>query len=193
MSLESDNRPGNLALRGRGTCRLGARGSGFTLIELLVVIAIISILAALLLPALARAKERAHRTVCKSNMRQLGLTALMYADDNNNTYPTAAGHLAWVPIRMYQQFVAAKISTNSFMCPNYAKFKDELGNDEVYLDPPANPTRARPGAPGILRVVGRKHDDGRTTTKHQLRDDTGPLGFSKEDDRPAYPVYGAHG
>ena len=59
-----------------------ARKSGFTLIELLVVIAIIAILAALLLPALAKAKERARRAKCMSNLRQFGITHTLYADDN---------------------------------------------------------------------------------------------------------------
>ena len=65
--------------------------TGFTLVELLVVIAIIAILAALLLPALTRAKIKAHRAGCISNMRQTHLALQMWLDDNNEWLPPGQG------------------------------------------------------------------------------------------------------
>src|ERR1700678_1118031 len=75
---------------GAGIARRQTAPAAFTLIELLVVIAIIAILAALLLPALARSKVQAGTAKSISNMRQLGVGFTLYVGDNSETYPAAA-------------------------------------------------------------------------------------------------------
>jgi prepilin-type N-terminal cleavage/methylation domain-containing protein/prepilin-type processing-associated H-X9-DG protein len=73
----------------------GSAQGGFTLIELLVVISIIAILASMLLPALARAKESARRISCMNNLRQLGLSATLYADEFDGRFPPRSGAVRW--------------------------------------------------------------------------------------------------
>ena len=75
------------------TDALKGRRAGFTLIELLVVIAIIAILAAILFPVFAKAREKARQITCASNLKQMGLGILQYVQDNDETYPVTNGDI----------------------------------------------------------------------------------------------------
>jgi prepilin-type N-terminal cleavage/methylation domain-containing protein/prepilin-type processing-associated H-X9-DG protein len=75
--------------------RRGESGAGFTLIELLVVIAIIAILASMLMPSLARAKEAGRRIACLNNLKQLGISMRLYADEHDGMFTLRAANIRW--------------------------------------------------------------------------------------------------
>jgi len=113
-----------------------ARPWGFTLIELLVVIAIIAVLAALLLPVLARSRQAGERAGCSSNLRQIGIATKLYVDDNQDNYPPAwiDSETRWMDLlKPYIPKGTTNGAATVYLCPSDKKRIPVTWDSSIYL------------------------------------------------------------
>ena len=116
----------------------------FTLIELLVVVAIIGILAAMLMPTLGKARERARQAACKNNLKQIGAALMMYADDNDGAIPQS-----W------------SVSVDAHLAPDYIDI-------QVFSCPSAGTTASQ--SDYTYSGIGRSFRDSKPTTTILMMD-----------------------
>jgi len=110
-----------------------SKNQGFTLIELLVVIAIISILAAILFPVFARARENARRASCMSNLKQIGLGAMMYVQDYDERYPWTQIYYSSSTNSQWHKIIQPYVkSTQVFRCPSSGATASSVGSNGDY-------------------------------------------------------------
>jgi len=143
------------------------RREAFTLIELLVVIAVIGILAAILFPVFAQARERARRTACLSNMKQIGLAVHMYMQDhdgrvpicNDNTTPTTADDNGywWITLFKYTK------DDGVFVCPSWQQTTTPTGL--IAWETPPNPAQPFDHAGIVGTYVWNETMDGAPESK----------------------------
>jgi prepilin-type N-terminal cleavage/methylation domain-containing protein/prepilin-type processing-associated H-X9-DG protein len=124
---------------------------GFTLIELLVVIAIIAILASILFPVFAQAREKARSISCASNLKQIALGALQYQQDNDDTNVYVYGSNNWagdVDVTWEDSIMPYVKSTGLFKCPD-----DSYGRGSQNYDPDGNKIAGTPPPPSSYSLV----------------------------------------